>query len=176
MRVRCAWCQEDREESEYYRDKTRVLGQDNVCKPCRQAARRKRYADNYNGVRDRMAATYAGRTDEFRRTQWVQRLWRVYRITPSQFTWLLDLQGGVCALCFESESKVHHNSGAVMRLTIDHDHGCCPSNKRTCGRCIRGMLCYECNLLIGKVEAKPALTERFQDYLGRRPFADVTQP
>lgn len=166
----CFKCEVERPEDEFYLDKTRTSGLDNVCKPCRQARRRERYAANHNGAKDKARESYARNTEAFRHAQFVQRLWRVYRLTEVQFNWLLDSQGGVCALCQEPESKVHHNSNAVMRLSLDHDHACCPSNKRTCGRCIRGFLFYECNLLIGKVEAKPALHARFRDYLDRRPF------
>jgi hypothetical protein len=118
-----------------------------------------------------MAAAYARDSARFKYAQFVQRLRRIYQLSEDQFYWLLDRQGGVCALCFEEETRIHHGSKAVMRLTLDHDHACCPSNSRTCGRCIRGLLCYECNLLIGKVEAKPALILRFADYLSQRPFA-----
>ncbi|WP_373458705.1 endonuclease domain-containing protein [Pseudarthrobacter sulfonivorans] len=31
-----------------------------------------------------------------------------------------------------------------VRLMIDHDHACCPSVK-SCGQCVRGYLCHECN-------------------------------
>lgn len=36
-------------------------------------------------------------------------------------------------------------------LTIDHDHNCC-STEKTCGKCVRGVICTRCNLLVGKYE------------------------
>lgn len=34
---------------------------------------------------------------------------------------------------------------------VDHDHACC-SGDRSCGQCIRGMLCGSCNMGLGQVE------------------------
>ncbi len=170
----CFWCEIDRPLADFYVDKTRTSGLDNVCKPCRRQKRRERWAVNLNGQRDKAAANYARQAESFRYQQFVQRLRRVYRISDEQYFALLAEQGGRCALCREVEVKIHHNSGAVMRLAIDHDHDCCPSNRRTCGRCIRGLLCYECNLLIGKVTKRPELVKRFSDYLSRRPFKNAT--
>ena len=36
-------------------------------------------------------------------------------------------------------------------LHIDHDHTCCPG-RRSCGKCVRGILCARHNLLIGQFE------------------------
>jgi hypothetical protein len=36
-------------------------------------------------------------------------------------------------------------------LHIDHDHSCCPGRK-SCGRCVRGVLCARHNLLVGQFE------------------------
>lgn len=40
--------------------------------------------------------------------------------------------------------------------SIDHDHKCCPG-KTACGKCVRGILCNRCNLLLGMVESEPHL-------------------
>ena len=36
-------------------------------------------------------------------------------------------------------------------LQVDHDHNCCPT-EITCGKCIRGAVCSQCNVNIGKYE------------------------
>lgn len=54
---------------------------------------------------------------------------------------LLDAQGGTCALCsFVPEEG--------RFLCVDHDHSCCPG-KRTCGKCVRGLLCHNHNRALG---------------------------
>lgn len=52
--------------------------------------------------------------------------------------------------------------GTKESLTIDHDHKCCPlvrnehgSRRRTCGKCIRGVLCTNHNLAEGHLHGDP---------------------
>jgi hypothetical protein len=39
--------------------------------------------------------------------------------------------------------------GSVERLHIDHDHRCCDGKLGGCEKCIRGLLCFDCNLALG---------------------------
>lgn len=62
---------------------------------------------------------------------------RRYGITSEQYEAAV-LRG--CAICGRTDRKLH----------VDHDHSCCPARKsRTCGRCIRGLICGQCNRAIG---------------------------
>lgn len=63
------------------------------------------------------------------------------------------LQRGLCAICSRSYE------GHSRPLNQDHDHSCCsPSTKhsgnqrRSCGICLRGLLCSICNRNLGYVE------------------------
>jgi hypothetical protein len=40
-------------------------------------------------------------------------------------------------------------------LSIDHDHTCCPSFRKVCGDCVRGLLCRSCNVVLGQVGDDP---------------------
>jgi hypothetical protein len=51
---------------------------------------------------------------------------------------ILESQSGRCAMCGTEE-----NGGS--RFAVDHDHGCCPG-KTSCGECVRGLLCTQCNV------------------------------
>lgn len=72
-----------------------------------------------------------------------------YGITMRQYEAILEMQGGVCAICGTPP-------GAIV-LAVDHDHRCCPG-KKSCGKCLRGLLCDGCNLTLGRVrDSKPVL-------------------
>lgn len=61
-----------------------------------------------------------------------------------QYEAMLFMQNGVCAICREVDATGH-------RLSVDHDHTCCPG--RSCGSCVRGLLCLSCNRALGHFEA-----------------------
>ena len=60
-----------------------------------------------------------------------------YGLTPESFDAMLAAQGGRCAVCPATDP-------GGSNWNIDHDHTCCPG-PRTCGCCVRGLLCTGCN-------------------------------
>lgn len=62
-----------------------------------------------------------------------------YGITPEQYDNMVEERGGRCDICGEIPNK---------KLYVDHDHSCC-LGRRSCGKCIRGLLCSTCNLILG---------------------------
>ncbi|MFE6932167.1 endonuclease domain-containing protein [Streptomyces sp. NPDC057699] len=66
----------------------------------------------------------------------------MYGTEPEDFLRMLEDQGNCCAICgaaFTSDNRPH----------VDHDHSCCPG-KKSCGECVRGLLCNSCNNGIGR--------------------------
>ncbi len=68
-----------------------------------------------------------------------------YQMTIEEYTQKLIKQNGHCALCSAVQGS------EKRRMCVDHDHTCCPE-PRSCGKCIRGILCHNCNRKIGFLE------------------------
>lgn len=81
-------------------------------------------------------STYCKRCDRGERIQ------RRYGITLDEYEAMADAQGGGCAICGAAPKE-----GASLH--IDHDHACCSGQKESCGRCVRGLLCEDCNRVLG---------------------------
>ena len=77
-----------------------------------------------------------------------------YGITQKQFDWLLEAQQFACGMCGESFEP-------EQPICIDHDHACCPEEKRSCGSCVRGLLCLDCNTTLGKIERKLKMAQAY---------------
>lgn len=62
-----------------------------------------------------------------------------------------------CSVCGETEPgrKDFH---------VDHDHACC-DRPGSCGRCVRGLLCGNCNRALGNARDRPDLLRKLADYL-----------
>jgi len=83
--------------------------------------------------------------------------WRVrnHGLTPEEFAERVKAQDGKCAICQDVPKE---------RLRVDHDHRCCDS-KFSCGKCIRGLLCAQCNAALGGLRDDPRLLEAAMRYL-----------
>jgi hypothetical protein len=90
----------------------------------------------------------------------------LYGLAQEDFDRLLAEQGNACAMCFESFQK-----GQLIH--VDHDHRCCKTKNRSCGRCIRGLLCHACNVALGHVERRYALARAYLDNPPGRLFRAV---
>jgi hypothetical protein len=102
------------------------------------------------------------------------RLLKTYSLTRAEYESIWEAQGCGCAVCGAIPSGAH---GAVGQAHVDHDHSCCPGAK-SCGYCIRGILCWSCNTqLISGYERLPAhcqTWDRVNEYLTRRPISRLS--
>lgn len=125
-----------------------------VCKACRTTAAR----DNFES-KDRRNAAKRNRyqTDpEYRQRQLSQQHKARHGITVEEKLARVETQGG-CAACGTNEP-------GSKGWATDHDHTCCPGT-RSCGNCIRGILCQSCNLALGHAGDSPQKLQALIDYL-----------
>ena len=124
------------------------------CRPCTNA-RARVYSKQYRAANKERRAIYARRN----------RLKTYYGLTIDQFDAMWARQGGRCLVCdVEMRKDFGGRGGHYAAPTIDHDHGCCPG-ERSCGKCIRGLLCVRCNGGIGAFKDNPAILRRAVAYL-----------
>lgn len=80
-----------------------------------------------------------------------------FGLSQEELTALREASGGRCTLCGELNVSGRH-------LAVDHDHACCPGS-RSCGRCVRNLLCGKCNTGLGMFKDSPELLGKAIAYL-----------
>lgn len=81
-------------------------------------------------------------------------------ITKERYQELLSMFDHKCYICGEPERRTG------LSLSLDHDHSCC-SSKFSCGDCIRGVLCSDCNRGLGFFRDNPELLLKAHSYLSQ---------
>lgn len=151
-----------RELKRQNRARGRVLARDGQgrkeCQLCREWKPESEYRPHRttpDGLRARCQECYRSTYDPA--ASRARMLMRNYRLTPEQYDALAAAQGNACATCGTKDSggKSWH---------IDHDHACCPG-KKSCGSCLRGLLCSDCNQVLGKVRDDASTLARMIEYL-----------
>lgn len=121
--------------------RTKSTGLTSRCRECLNGERRAYCEKNSDHIREQSA--------------WASRKYR-FGITEEQYNSMLESQGGVCKIC--------KSPPANRRLSIDHDHSCCVGPK-TCGNCIRALLCNPCNTILGLAGDEPDRLRAAAKYL-----------
>ena len=96
-------------------------------------------------------------TDEVRKLIARRKRLQPYNMSLEDYASWFEKQGGVCAICGQPPKDGED-------LSVDHDHRCCPAGK-SCGKCIRGLLCHGCNMRLGQLESD--LSGKSVEYLLR---------
>ena len=69
--------------------------------------------------------------------------------------------------CFTCRRPIERGAeDRALLLHIDHDHACCPG-ARSCGKCLREILCFSCNNALGLMEDRAEVAYALGDYLTR---------
>lgn len=86
-----------------------------------------------------------------------ERAWK-YGLSPGRIVDMHSEQGGSCAVC---RTEID-----LSDVLVDHDHSCCPG-PRSCGSCVRGLLCRCCNAVLGMARDDAGRLDRAANYLRR---------
>lgn len=81
-----------------------------------------------------------------------------FRITRRTYNELLAAQDGKCKICGTEDP-------GDRLFSVDHDHSCCPKDRMTCGKCIRGLLCPTCNTMLGMAKDRADVLRAAATYL-----------
>lgn len=153
----CKKCVVEYPLTEYAVNKTYASGRDNTCRSCRLVQRRENYHRNILKPRPdfKVCATCGvnksgsdfpqgnsadGLRSHCKDCKNLGSKMSRYNLTTEAFMTLLAVQNGKCAIC---ETAV----APVTSFHVDHNHSCCPYGQ-SCGKCIRGLLCGNCNTLV----------------------------
>lgn len=123
------------------------------CKECKKKYLADYYSKNKTVLAERQAQRYQEDPDFYRKGVMKSR----YKISLDEYNAMLEGQNYGCMIC----GGTNENGRA---LHVDHDHSCCPG-RITCGECVRGILCSNCNGAIGSFKDDPELLRKAADYL-----------
>lgn len=136
-RKRCTRCLKVKPLAQFGLDSDGKDGKRNECKRCRRRA-------------------YAFYQPRYKEKVRLERLKRVFGLSPDEERRLLRVQRGVCAICKQPERVMLR--GAKPRLSVDHDH--------KLGK-PRGLLCRRCNAALGNFNDSEELLKAAISYLRR---------
>ena len=168
MQKTCTKCEQEKPLTDFVR---LYSGKDGVtydCKDCRNARQTKNRNANRESALKRESNWRENNREYCRRKgrEWaknhpegrIRSQILKYGITEETFRLILEGQEYRCMICRVRipERRDQH---------IDHDHKCCPNPCRSCGKCIRGVLCHNCNVAIGHIKEDPTIAELLAAYL-----------
>lgn len=117
----CTICKEDKSITGYHKDSSRLDGLYPYCKPCRKVFTSKSYYDNPQRQRERAMK-------------------HNYGMTFDELKVKAEAQDYACEIC-SRDFKADFDSWNHRQVNIDHCH--------TTGA-VRGILCQDCNHLLGR--------------------------
>ena len=126
---KCIKCGEEKDLELFAKGKGYKDGRRGTCKKCHTAYVTKYYNDRPDKKAEK------NRMNTFYKPNYI-----AHHLTEEQYNKMLNLYNGKCHSCKDRAAT-----------NIDHDHSCC-SGQRSCGKCVRGILCSQCNTALGLLQ------------------------
>ncbi len=143
----CVTCGVDKEDNDFHKHPLTKDGRQSSCKLCCSIYRKSYAIRNKEQIKLQRSITSKEKTTEQRRKmKYLER----YNLSIEQYEDMLKLQNGVCAICLGKPT------GKKTRLCVDHCHDT--------GK-VRGLLCNECNVGLGRFRDKVDLLASAIEYL-----------
>lgn len=140
-------------------------GLTNICRKCTTEKAAQRRAENRDKYRESASkASQKWRQANRDVAKNTNLLW-YYSITLEQFNAILREQDYKCAVC--GTANPNRN-----QWVVDHDHSCC-AGKKSCGRCVRGILCQFCNRALGQIRDNRSAVIKLLQYLDNPPARSI---
>lgn len=142
MTKTCYKCSEEKDLELFAKGKKYSDGRRNICKKCHAG-----YITQYYKERPEKYA------EKVRMNSYYKANWKRHKISEEQYIELVSLYDGKCHGCQDREAT-----------NIDHNHGCCDT-RFSCGKCVRGVLCNQCNTALGLLSDDPKKVQSLLDYI-----------
>lgn len=166
----CRVCEQTKDAADFYKHPDGKSGLHPWCKECVKKdirIRKERDPDHVREINNRATKKWKNNNrQKFRQSteRWRKRnpelmFFYSYGISHEEFKSMLNLQDNKCAICSSPFS-------GRCDQRVDHNHSCCNKRgKKLCGKCIRGILCNNCNTAIGMLKDDPKLCDLAAAYL-----------
>lgn len=155
----CSNCKDEKPISEFHKQRNTTRGYNYSCKDCTKKMLRDRYArlsDAEKARRFEKQKAHRQQNKTRYRGHWLK---YNYGLSLSDYENLLVAQNYVCAICGTDDP-----GQGKSNFCVDHDHACC-AGTRSCGDCIRGLLCTYCNHGLGSLRDSPTILKSAIAYL-----------
>jgi len=121
MNKTCNKCHEEKSLDQFAKGSKYIDGRRNYCKQCHS----------------KYVTQYIKNNPQKRSKSNPNRKFKRHGLTEEQYYKYFNKYNGMCHACKDRDG-----------INIDHDHRCCPG-PYSCGKCVRGVLCNQCNTSLG---------------------------
>lgn len=138
----CVRCNEEKSLEMFAKGKNYKDGRRGTCKKCHT-----KYVTNYyNNNPDKKAAK--NKMNTLHKPAFLK-----HGLNKDTYQNMLELYGGKCYSCKDRVANC-----------IDHDHSCCHGSF-SCGKCVRGLLCSQCNTALGLLQDSRQKIQNLLEYI-----------